>query len=86
MSIQSFVLISLFFLLMLYGGYGGFDFFTHTLQILQICNSIALIFGTNEERIMVDSCTKFVVNLRDIQRVTSIYSCKKDQTSVMATG
>ena len=53
---------------------------------MQMCNSIASIFGTNEERVMVDSCTKFVVNLRNIQGVMSIYSHKKNQTSVMATG
>ena len=41
---------------------------------MQTCNSIALIFGTNEERVMVDSCTKFVVNLSNIQGVMSIYS------------
>ena len=53
---------------------------------MQMCNAIALIFGTNEERVMVDSHTKFVVNLRNIKGVMSIYSHKKDQTSVMATG
>ena len=44
---------------------------------LQTCNLIASIFGTNEERVTVDSCTKFTVNLRNIQGVMSIYSCKK---------
>ena len=53
---------------------------------MQTCNSIASIFGTNEERVMVDSRTMFVVNLRNIQGVMSIYSHKKDQTSVTATG
>ena len=53
---------------------------------MQTCNSIASIFGTNEERVMVDSRTKFVVNLRNIQGVMSVYSHKKDQTCVMATG
>ena len=50
-----------------------------------MCNSTASIFGTNEERIMVDSHTKFAVNLRNIQGVMSIYSHKKDQNSVTAT-
>ena len=36
---------------------------------MQMCNSIALIFGTNEERVTVDSCTKFAVNLRYSQGV-----------------
>ena len=62
----------------------------HTLHkncyIMQTCNSIALIFGTNEEHVTVDSRTKFVVNLRNIQGVMSIYSRKKDQHSVTATG
>ena len=53
---------------------------------MQTCNSIASIFGTTEEHITVDSRTKFVVNLRNIQGVMSIYSCKKDQISVTATG
>ena len=35
---------------------------------------------------MVDSRTKFVVNLSNIQGFMSVYSRKKDQTSVMATG
>ena len=53
---------------------------------MQMCNSIALIFGKNQERVMVDLHTKFVVNLRNIQRVMSIYSHKKNQASVPATG
>ena len=53
---------------------------------MQTCNSIASIFGTNEECVTVDSRTKFVENLSNIQRVMSIYSRKKDQTSVTATG
>ena len=44
---------------------------------MQTCNSIAMIFGTNEERVTADSRTKFVVNLSNIQGVTSIYSRKK---------
>ena len=52
---------------------------------MQTCNSIALIIGTDEERVTVDSRTTFVVNLRNIQGVMSIYSRKKDQTSVTAT-
>ena len=53
---------------------------------MQMCNLISSIFGTNEERVMVDSHTKFVVNLSNIQGVMSIYSRKKDQISVTATG
>ena len=53
---------------------------------MQTCNLIALIFGTNEEHVTVDSRTKFAVNLRNIQGGMSIYSRKKDQTSVTATG
>ena len=53
---------------------------------MQTCNLIASIFGTNEEHVTVDSRTKFVVNLRNIQGIMSIYSCKKDQISVSATG
>ena len=52
---------------------------------IQTCNSISSTFGTNEKRLTVDSRTKFVVNLRNIQGVMSIYSHKKDQTSVTAT-
>ena len=51
-----------------------------------MCNSIALIFGANEERVTVDLRTKFVVNLRNIQGVMSVYSRKKYQNSVTATG
>ena len=51
---------------------------------MQTCNLIASIFSTNEEHVMVDSPTKFAVKLRNIQGVMSIYSCKKDQTSVTA--
>ena len=42
-----------------------------------MCNSIASILGTHEEHVMVDSRTKFAVNLRNIQGVLSIYSHKK---------
>ena len=44
---------------------------------MQMCSLIALIFGANEEHVTVDSCTKFVVNLRNLQGVMSIYSRKK---------
>ena len=79
MGVQNFVLISSFFL-MPYRGYRGFDFFSRTLQNcykMQTYNLIATIFGTNEERVTVDSRTKFVVNLSNIQGVMSIYSRKK---------
>ena len=52
---------------------------------MQTRNSIALIFGTNEEHVMVDSRTKFAVNLRNIQGVMSIIHIKIYQTSVTAT-
>ena len=52
---------------------------------MQMCNLIASIFSTNEECVMVDSRTKFVVNLSNIQGVMSVYSRKKDQISVTAT-
>ena len=45
---------------------------------MQTCNSIASIIGTNEECVMVDSCTKFAVNLRNIEGVMSVYSRKID--------
>ena len=65
---------------MLYGGTGALISFCTLCKNcykIQTCNSIALIFGTNEERVMVDSCIKFVVNLRNIQGVMGIYSHKK---------
>ena len=68
-----------FFLLM---PYGGFDFSFCTLckncYKMQMCNSIASILCTNEERVTVDSHTKFAVNLRNIQGVMSVYSCTHD--------
>ena len=53
---------------------------------MQTWNVISLIFGKNEEHVTVDSRTKFVLDLRNIQGVMSVYSRKKDQTSVTATG
>ena len=44
---------------------------------MQMYNSIASIFGTNEERVMVDSRTKLVVNLSNVQGVMSVYSRNK---------
>ena len=52
---------------------------------MQTCYSIATIFGTNEEHVTVDSRTKFVVKLRNLQGIMSIYSRKKAQTSFRAT-
>ena len=66
--------------------YRGFNYFSHTFYIIQTCNSIALIVSTNEGHVTVVSCTKFAVNLRNIQGVMSVYSHKKDQISVTATG
>ena len=79
MGIQSFILISSFFFLLM--PYGGFDFSFFTLcknyYKMQTCTSISLNFGTNEEHVMVDARTKFAVNLRNIQGVMSVYSRKK---------
>ena len=47
----------------------------------QTCNSIASIFGTNEEWATVDSRTKFVVNLRNIQGVMNVYSRVKKRSN-----
>ena len=44
---------------------------------MQTCSLIASIFGTNEECVTVDSRTKFVVNLSNIQGGMSVYSRKK---------
>ena len=71
---------------MLYGGGGGggatgasisFRTLSKNCYKMQMCNSIATIFGTNEERVTVDSRTKFIVNLSNIQGVMSVYSRKK---------
>ena len=91
MGIQSFVLISLFFSssYAVWGATGtliSFSTLCKNCYKIQTCNSIASIFGTNKEHVMVDSLTKFSVNLRNIQGVMSINSHKKDQTSVTATG
>ena len=91
MGIQSFLLISLlFFPLFLFrtGATGAsihFCILCKNCYKMQTCNLVALIIGTNEKCVMVDSRTKFTVNLRNIQGVMSIYSRKKDQTSVTAT-
>ena len=53
---------------------------------MEMYSSIALIIGTHEERVTMDSRSEFAVNLRIIQGVMSIYSRKKDQNSVTATG
>ena len=83
MGIQSIVLISLFFSYAVRGVTGASIYFrTHFAKKMQMCNSIASIIGTNEEHVMVDSRTKFAESLRNM----SIYSHKKDQTSVTATG
>ena len=68
-----------FFLLMLYGGLRGLRFIfalCKNCYKMQMCNSIASIFGTNEERVTMDSHTKFVVNLSKIQGVMDVYSRK----------
>ena len=75
-----------FFLLCRTGALISFRTLSKNCYKMQMCSLIAMIFGTNEERVMVDSRTKFVVNLSTIQGVMSVYSRKKDQTSVTATG
>ena len=86
MGVQNFGLTSFFSSYAIWGGGGGgatgalfvlFAQFATKCYTIQTCNSIALIFGTNEERVTVDSRTKFAVNLRNIQRVMSFYSHKK---------
>ena len=89
MGIQNFILISSFFSYAVRGATGAsisFCTLCTNCYKMQTCNSVASIFGTNEEHVTVDSHTKFVVNLSNTQGVMSIYSRKKDQTSVMATG
>ena len=82
MGVQNFALISSFF----FSSYAvrgatGASIYFRTLckncYKMQTCNSIASIFGTNEERVTMDSRTKFVVNLSNIQGVMDIYSRKK---------
>ena len=82
MGIQNFV----YFFLCCTGALISFRTLCKNCYKMQTCNLITSIFGTNEEHVTVDSRTKFVVNLRNIQGVMSIYSHKKDQTSVTATG
>ena len=80
MGVQSFVLISSFFFLYSMRATGDSIYF-HTLckncYKMQMCNLIASIIDTNEDRVTVDSCTKFDVNLRNIQGVMSVCSRKK---------
>ena len=76
MGVQNFVLISSFFSSST-GASISFRTLSKNYYKMQICNSIATIFGTNDERVMADSRTTFVVNLSNIQGVMSIYSHKK---------
>ena len=77
MGVQNVALISSFLSSHAVQGYGTLISF-HTLCKncckMQTCNSIALICSMNEERVTVDSHTKFVVNLRSFQGVMSVYS------------
>ena len=86
MGVHNFVLISSFFSSYAVRGATGASISFRTLckncYKMQTCISIASIFGTNEERVTVDSRTKFVVSLSNIQGVMDVYS---DQTSVTAT-
>ena len=86
MGTQSFILVSSFFFFLCHMPLIYFHTLCKNCYKMQMCNSVASIIGTNEECVMVDLCTKFAVNLRNIQGVMSIYSCKKDQTFVTATG
>ena len=70
MGVQSFVLISPFFFFLCH--MGALIYF-HTLckncYKMQMCSSIASIIGTNEEHVMVDSLTKFAVNLSVLKKI-----------------
>ena len=86
MGVQNFVLRSSFFFFLCCmgvwggGGYTEASVYFRTLckncYKMQTCNSIASIFGTNEECVTMDSRTKFVVNLSNIQGVMDVYSHK----------
>ena len=73
MGVQSFILISsIFSSYAVQGGYGAsisFCTLSKNCYKMQTCNSIASIFGTNEEHVMVNSPTKFAVNLQNIQEL-----------------
>ena len=77
MGVQNFVLISSFFSSYAVRGATGASIYFRTpcknCYKMQMCNSI---FGTNEERVTMDSRTKFVVNLSNIQGVMDVYSRK----------
>ena len=63
-----------------YKGYGAsisFRTLCKNCYKMQMRNMIASIFGTNEERVKVDSRAKFVANLRNVQGVMRVYSHKK---------
>ena len=81
MGVHNFVLISWFFSSYAVRGAMGASVSFCTLckncYKMQTCNSIASIFGTNEERVTVDPRTKFVVKLRNFQGVMSVNSRKK---------
>ena len=90
MSGQSFVLISLFsfcfFFLSRTGALISFRTLCKNCYKTQTCHSIVSIFGTSKVRIKVHLRTKFAMNLINIQGVMSVYSRKKDESFVMATG
>ena len=75
MGVQNVVLISSFFSSYVVRGATraliSFRTLCKNCYKMQTCNWIATIFGTNEERVTVDSRTKFVVNLSYIQGVMS---------------
>ena len=87
MGVQNFILISSFFSSYAVWGLWRLRFlFTHLAKIAIKCKYVTRLPQSlahlNKERVTVDSGTKFVVNLRNIQGVMSIYSRKKNQTFV----
>ena len=82
MVVQSFDLISSFFLMLRF-------IFAHLAKIAikrKCVTRLPQSLAKMKSLIKVNSRAKFAVNLMDIQGVMSVYTHKKDQTSVMATG
>ena len=77
MGVQNFILIYSFFSYAVRGASIPFHTLCKNCYKMQMCDSIASIFGTNEECVTVDLRTKFVVNLSNIQGVMNIYSHKE---------
>ena len=82
MGVQTSVIISSFSSSYAVQGLRGFRFlFAHFAKIAIKCKGVTQLprsfFSTNEECVTVDSRTKFVVNLSNIQGVMDVYSRKK---------